>query len=168
MYETLRLALPGDMSQMPVFKPVMSPAGDVMFSEEPSAAYAHHCYMSYGDPGNNVVNQIAIYATPTNLEDYCTQAQMANFVQYRALVEGLSSRMWAQHTGFLIWKTQNPWFGLRGQMYDWLLEPNAALYGIRCATEPVHVQLCPRGGGQVQVVNASLVTVAVSVSHSQK
>jgi len=164
VYETLCRALPGDMSQMPVFKPVTAPGGTVMLSEEVSQAYAHHCYMSYGDPGNNVPDQIAVYGTPTTLEDYCTKAQLANFVQYRALVEGLSSRMWAQHTGFLIWKTQNPWFGFRGQMYDWLLEPNAALYGIRCATEPVHVQLCPREGGKVQVVNTTLQAVAVTVT----
>jgi hypothetical protein len=60
-----------------------------------------------------------------------------------------------QYTGFLIWKTQNPWLGLRGQMYDWLLEPTAALYGIRCATEAVHVQLCPRQGGVIQVCNTT-------------
>jgi hypothetical protein len=84
-------------------------------------------------------------------------------VQYRALVEGLSSRMWSAYTGFLIWKTQNPWLGLRGQMYDWTLEPSAALYGIRAATEPVHVQLCPRRGGEVQVVNTTLWSVTAKV-----
>ena len=84
-------------------------------------------------------------------------------LQYRALVEGLSSRMWSQYTGFLIWKTQNPWYGLRGQMYDWLLQPNAALFAIRCAAEPVHVQLCPRQGGVIQVLNSLGQTLAAKI-----
>ena len=84
-------------------------------------------------------------------------------LQYRALVEGLSSRMWSQYTGFLIWKTQNPWYGLRGQMYDWLLHPNAALFAIRCAAEPVHVQLCPRQGGVIQVLNSLGQTLAAKI-----
>ena len=98
-----------------------------------------------------------MYGAPSSLADFCCKAQLANYVQYRALVEGLSSRMWSQYTGFLIWKTQNPWLGLRGQMYDWLLRPTAALYAIQCATEAVHVQLCPRQGGVVQVVDCTLV-----------
>ncbi len=38
-------------------------------------------------------------------------------------------------------KTQNPWTGLRGLMYDWYLAQNGCYYGVRQATEPVHVQL---------------------------
>lgn len=72
--------------------------------------------------------------------------------------------MWSQYSGFLIWKTQNPWLGLRGQMYDWFLEPTAALYAIRSAAEPVHVQLCPRRGGVVQVVNTTGASLSASVA----
>ncbi|KAF2316902.1 hypothetical protein GH714_042243 [Hevea brasiliensis] len=68
-------------------------------------------------------------------------AQLANYIQYRALVEGYTSHMWGKHTGFLIWKTQNPWTGLRGQFYDHLLDQTAGFYGCRCAAEPIHVQL---------------------------
>jgi mannosylglycoprotein endo-beta-mannosidase len=49
--------------------------------------------------------------------------------------------MWTKYTGVLIWKTQNPWTGLRGQFYDHLHDQTAGFYGCRCAAEPVHVQL---------------------------
>lgn len=49
--------------------------------------------------------------------------------------------MWSKYTGVLIWKTQNPWTGLRGQFYDHLLDQTAGFYGCRSAAEPVHVQL---------------------------
>lgn len=49
--------------------------------------------------------------------------------------------MWSKYTGVLIWKTQNPWTGLRGQFYDHLLDQTAGFYGCRCAAEPIHVQL---------------------------
>ena len=69
------------------------------------------------------------------------QAQLANYIQYRALLEGWTSHMWSKYTGVLIWKTQNPWTGLRGQFYDHLLDQTAGFYGCRCAAEPIHVQL---------------------------
>ena len=49
--------------------------------------------------------------------------------------------MWSKYTGVLIWKTQNPWTGLRGQFYDHLHDQTAGFYGCRCAAEPIHVQL---------------------------
>lgn len=49
--------------------------------------------------------------------------------------------MWTKFTGVLIWKTQNPWTGLRGQFYDHLQDQTAGFYGCRCAAEPIHVQL---------------------------
>lgn len=49
--------------------------------------------------------------------------------------------MWNKYTGVLIWKTQNPWTGLRGQFYDHLHDQTAGFYGCRSAAEPIHVQL---------------------------
>lgn len=49
--------------------------------------------------------------------------------------------MWTKFTGVLIWKTQNPWTGLRGQFYDHLHDQTAGFYGCRSAAEPIHVQL---------------------------
>src|SRR5690606_24345986 len=43
--------------------------------------------------------------------------------------------------GVLVWKSQNPWPSLRGQLYDWYLEPTGGLFGAQRACEPVHIQL---------------------------
>lgn len=57
-------------------------------------AWEHHKFMEHGNPEKGVPNQIAVYGVPVTLDDYCMQAQMAAYVQYRALVEGYSSKMW--------------------------------------------------------------------------
>ncbi len=59
----------------------------------------------------------------------------------RALLEGWASGMWLRYSGMVIWKTQNPWAGLRGQLYDWLLAQTGGFYGARIACERIHVQL---------------------------
>ena len=76
-----------------------------------------------------------------NLHSYWIffQAQLVNYVQYKALLEGWTSRMWTKYTGVLIWKNQNPWTGLRGQFYDHLHDQTAGFYGVRSAAEPIHV-----------------------------
>lgn len=73
-------------------------------------------YMQYGKPDAGVPNQIAVYGVPATMAEYCEQAQLANFVQYRALVEGYRAKMWRLHTGFLLWKAQSPWAALLGQV----------------------------------------------------
>ena len=60
--------------------------------------------------------------------------------------------MWKWYTGFIIWKTQNPWTALRGQMYDYYLDPNACLYGLHKGSEPFHVMYNPVDG-MVMIVN---------------
>jgi mannosylglycoprotein endo-beta-mannosidase len=78
------------------------------------------------------INYICRFRVPTNEPQH---------VHYRAFVEGWTSLMWTKFTGVLIWKTQNPWIGPRGQFYDHLHDQTAGFYGCRCAAEPIHVQL---------------------------
>ncbi|KAJ6757185.1 MANNOSYLGLYCOPROTEIN ENDO-BETA-MANNOSIDASE [Salix koriyanagi] len=108
--------------------------------EVPNPIWEYHKYIPYSKAGK-VHNQILLYGTPTDLNDFCLKAQLVNYIQYRALLEGWTSRMWSKYTGVLIWKTQNPWTGLRGQFYDHLHDQTAGFYGCRSAAEPVHVQL---------------------------
>ena len=78
-----------------------------------------------------------------DIETYCKYAQVVNYDQYRSFMEGWASHMWDWYTGILIWKTQNPWTSLRGQMYDWSLDVNASLYGTRKGCEPLHAYYNP-------------------------
>ena len=61
----------------------------------------------------------------------------------RALLEAWAAQMWTQRTGVLLWKSQNPWTGLRGQLYDCLLGPTGGFYGAAVALRPLHALLDP-------------------------
>ncbi|GFP87725.1 mannosylglycoprotein endo-beta-mannosidase [Phtheirospermum japonicum] len=158
---TIRATMPQEGWQIPLFKKL--PSGYVQ--EVPNPIWNYHKYIPYSKPGL-VHDQILLYGTPENLDDFCLKAQLANYIQYRALLEGWTSRMWTKYTGVLIWKTQNPWTGLRGQFYDHLHAQTAGFYGCRCAAEPIHVQL-NLATYFIEVVNTTseeLSDVAIEVS----
>lgn len=96
-----------------------------------NASWNYHRDLGYG-------NHLERYGKVENIEDYCKYAQTVNYDQYRSFMEGRASHMWDWYTGILIWKTQNPWTSLRGQMYDWWLDVNACLYGTLKGCEPLH------------------------------
>ena len=101
-------------------------------------------------------NFIDAYGKPKDLKDFADKAQLVNYNQYRGLIEGHSAHMWDWYTGVIIWKTQNPWTALRGQMYDCYLDPNGGLYGLRHAGMPLHAIYNPVDG-MLMVVNNSFV-----------
>lgn len=133
---TIRATMPKEGWEIPSFNKL--PTGYV--EEVPNPFWEYHKYIPYSKP-SFVHDQILMYGTPNDLDDFCLKAQLVNYVQYRALLEGWTSHMWSKFTGVLIWKTQNPWTGLRGQFYDHLLDQTAGFYGCRSAAEPIHVQL---------------------------
>ncbi len=97
------------------------------------------------------------YGKAKDARDFAAKAQLVNYDQYRGLIEGFSSHMWSWYTGTIIWKTQNPWTAMRGQMYDYYLDPNACLYGLHSGSEPLHVLYNPVTG-MVSVVNNTFET----------
>ena len=98
--------------------------------------WRYHKDLGYGD-------HLERYGEVKDIETYCKYAQVVNYDQYRSFMEGWASHMWDWYTGILIWKTQNPWTSLRGQMYDWSLDINASLYGTRKGCEPLHAYYNP-------------------------
>ncbi len=98
------------------------------------------------------------YGNPKNLQQYCKVAQLVNYNQYRSMMESVVSGMWHDYTGLLIWKTQNPWTAMVGQMYDYYLDPNGCLYGVKEACKPIHVMLNPVNY-EVYVVNSTGATL---------
>ncbi|KAF8392455.1 hypothetical protein HHK36_022797 [Tetracentron sinense] len=158
---TIRATMPSEGWQIPLLKKL----SDGYIEEVPNPIWEYHKYIPYSKPGL-VHDQIELYGSPRDLEDFCEKAQLVNYIQYRALLEGWTSRMWNKYTGVLIWKTQNPWTGLRGQFYDHLHDQTAGFYGCRCAAEPIHVQL-NLATFFVEVVNTTsddLSNIAVEVS----
>ncbi|KAG2695537.1 hypothetical protein I3843_07G017500 [Carya illinoinensis] len=159
---TIRATMPPEGWKIPLFRKVSGG-----YTEEvPNPIWEYHKYIPYSKPEKSVPDQIQLYGTPEDLDDFCLKAQLANYIQYRALLEGWTSHMWSKFTGVLIWKTQNPWTGLRGQFYDHLLDQTAGFYGCRCAAEPVHVQL-NLATYFIEVVNTTseeLSNIAIEVS----
>lgn len=110
--------------------------------------WKYHKDLGYGD-------HLERYGEVTDIETYCKYAQVVNYDQYRSFMEGWASRLWDWYTGILIWKTQNPWTSLRGQMYDWSLDVNASLYGTRQGCAPLHAYYNPVSR-KVGVLNTTL------------
>jgi mannosylglycoprotein endo-beta-mannosidase len=100
-----------------------------------------HTYIPYANPQQGVPDQIASYGEPATIDDFALRAQIVNFVQYRAIFEGYTRNMWTIYSAVLVWKSQNPWTGLRGQFYDYYLDQTGGYFGARKACEPIHVQV---------------------------
>lgn len=136
-----------------------------MMTEEELAAFpvgqrVHNTWRYHKDLGYR--DHLERYGKVTDIDTYCKYAQVVNYDQYRSFMEGWASRMWEWYTGILIWKTQNPWTSLRGQMYDWYLDVNASLYGTRKGCEPLHPQY-NIVSKQVELVNTALGSHDVTV-----
>ncbi|MFI5194051.1 MAG: glycosyl hydrolase 2 galactose-binding domain-containing protein [Chitinophagales bacterium] len=123
-YESLERFLPAESLKAPQYKSKEDPV------------WAYHKYIGYD-------STVYAYGPVKDLRDFTRKAQLVNYDQYRALMEGYSSHMWEWYTGSIIWKTQNPWTAMRGQMYDYYLDVNACLYGLHNGSEPLHVMFDP-------------------------
>lgn len=124
-YESLERFMPKENLIAPVYNPKDG-------KETLDSVWNYHKYIGY----NEYINA---YGKPKDLRDFGKKAQLVNYDQYRSLMEGFSAHMWDWYTGVIIWKTQNPWTALRGQMYDYYLDPNACLYGLRNGSAPLHI-----------------------------
>ncbi|WP_205508994.1 glycoside hydrolase family 2 protein [Longitalea arenae] len=137
----------GDYASLQRFIPPRNMQFPQYASKQVDSVWEYHKYIGYNE-------HLDPYGAPKDIFDFTRKAQLVNYDQYRALAEGFSNRMWDWYTGFIIWKTQNPWTALRGQMYDYYLDPNACLFGLRAGSEPVHVMYNPTDG-MVTIVNNS-------------
>jgi hypothetical protein len=142
-YESLKRFIPAENMVVPEYD-----ASTGKTKTDP--VWDYHKYIGYD-------GSIDKYGKAKNVEDFATKAQMVNYDQYRALIEGFSSHMWDWYTGTIIWKTQNPWTAMRGQMYDYYLDPNACLYGLHNGSEPLHI-MYNQTNGMVMVANNTFKT----------
>jgi beta-galactosidase/beta-glucuronidase len=137
-YESLKRFIPEKNMVVPEYDPKTR-------KERIDSVWRYHTYIGYED-------YIDRYGKAKDVRDFAEKAQLVNYDQYRGLMEGFSSHMWDWYTGSIIWKTQNPWTAMRGQMYDYYLDPNACLYGLHSGSAPVHIMFNPTDS-TVKVVN---------------
>ena len=137
-YESLQRFIPEKNLIAPQYNPDTK-------SSVVDSVWDYHKYIAYD-------GYVDAYGKAKDAKDFATKAQLVNYDQYRALMEGFSAHMWSWYTGTIIWKTQNPWTAMRGQMYDYYLDPNAGLYGLHAGGEPLHIMFNPVTG-MVSIVN---------------
>ena len=131
-YESLKRFIPTEHLTPPVYD-------EDTHKTKTDEVWDYHKYIGYD-------TSIARYGKIKSAEDFAFKAQLVNYDQYRGLAEGFTSHMWDWYTGFIIWKTQNPWTAMRGQMYDYYLDPNASLYGLHNGSAPLHIMYNPVNG----------------------
>jgi hypothetical protein len=96
----------------------------------------------------------AQFGQATSLEEYERQAQMMNYVDYRAIFEGFNAHLWAPNTGRLLWMTQPSWPSMLWGILSSDYATQASYYGTKKACEPLHVQL-DLATNDVQLINTT-------------
>jgi hypothetical protein len=93
------------------------------------------------------------FGEPTSLEDFAFKAQMVNYEYHRAMFEGWANILGNGNSGgILMWMSISAWPSLVWQAYDYYFEVGGAYFGIRKATELLHLLWNP-ANDQVTVVN---------------
>ena len=81
------------------------------------------------------------FGAPTSLEDFERKAQMLNYVDHRAIFEGMNAHLWAPNSGRLLWMTQPAWPSTMWEILTSDYDTQASFYGTMKACEPLHIQL---------------------------
>jgi beta-mannosidase len=92
------------------------------------------------------------YGHIRNLADFARKGQLATYEAFRAMYEGRNAEMFQGTSGILTWMSHPAQPSFVWQLYHYDLEPNAALYAAKKASETVHAQLNEATGG-IEVVN---------------
>jgi hypothetical protein len=108
-----------------------------------SDAWAYHDWhqSGNGDVAPFMAEIQAEFGAPTGLEDFERKAQMLNYVDHRAIFEGMNANLWAPNSGRLLWMTQPAWPSTMWQILSSDYDTQASFYGVKKACEPLHVQL---------------------------
>jgi hypothetical protein len=78
---------------------------------------------------------------PSSLPDFDRKAQLLNYVSHRAVFEGFNAHLWNPNSGRMLWMTQPAWPSTEWQIFSHDYDTHAAFYGVKIASEPIHVQL---------------------------
>ena len=108
-----------------------------------SDAWAYHDWhqSGNGDMAGFMGQLQAEFGAPTSLEDFERKAQMLNYVDHRAIFEGMNAHLWAPNSGRMLWMTQPAWPSNTWQIFSSDYDTQASFYGVKKACEPLHVQL---------------------------
>ncbi len=104
------------------------------------------------------------YGRIANLADFVQKAQLMNYEAFRAMYEGRNAKLFHPYTGILTWMSNPAQPSFVWQLYHYDLEPNASLYAVQSAAEPVHIQM-NEADGTLQVINNLPEPVSGATAH---
>lgn len=133
------------------WKATMSPADQWPISD----AWAYH---DWHQTGNGAVRTYmdaleTRFGPGTSLEDFERKAQMVQYESYRAIFEGFNAGLWTVNSGRMLWMTQPAWPSSAWNIFSFDYDTQASFYGVKKASEPVHVQMNLPDGKVVFVNN---------------
>jgi Glycosyl hydrolase 2 galactose-binding domain-like/Exo-beta-D-glucosaminidase Ig-fold domain/Concanavalin A-like lectin/glucanases superfamily/Glycosyl hydrolases family 2/Glycosyl hydrolases family 2, TIM barrel domain len=96
----------------------------------------------------------AEFGAATSLSDFERKAQMLDYVDHRAIFEGMNAHLWSPNSGRLLWMTQPAWPSTMWQILSHDYDTQASFYGVKKACEPIHIQM-DLSNYQVAVVNTT-------------
>lgn len=89
-------------------------------------------------------NAIQQFGVPTNAEEMDLKGQLVGAAAYRSIWENWNYNKFGAGdrfaSGVLFWCHNSPARQVCSRMWDWSLEPDAALYAAQNALEPLHAQ----------------------------
>ncbi len=108
-----------------------------------SDAWAYHDWhqSGNGDVAPFTTELTTEFGAPTSLEDFERKAQMLNYVDHRAIFEGMNAHLWAPNSGRMLWMTQPAWPSTVWQIFSADYDTQASFYGVKSGSEPIHVQM---------------------------
>lgn len=106
-------------------------------------AWAYHDWHHTGNGGTTSFMGAlqSQFGAATSLPDFERKAQMLNYVNYRAIFEGMNAHLWSPNSGRLLWMTQPSWPSNMWEILSSDYDTQASYYGTMKACEPLHVQL---------------------------
>jgi Exo-beta-D-glucosaminidase Ig-fold domain/Glycosyl hydrolases family 2/F5/8 type C domain/Glycosyl hydrolases family 2, sugar binding domain len=127
----------------------MMPASDLWPQND---AWGEHDFTLNGAQNLGAYRQLIedSYGPAENAADWVELAQFENYNGYRAMFEAQSKN----RMGLLLWMSHPTWPDFVWQTYDYYLDPTAAYFGSKKASEPLHIQWNPLTDS-VEVVNYS-------------
>jgi Exo-beta-D-glucosaminidase Ig-fold domain/Glycosyl hydrolases family 2/Concanavalin A-like lectin/glucanases superfamily/Glycosyl hydrolases family 2, sugar binding domain/Glycosyl hydrolases family 2, TIM barrel domain len=117
-------------------------------------AYHDWHFQGNGDMHPFLAEMQTEFGAPTSLADFERKVQMMDYVDHRAIFEGMNAHLWAPNSGRLLWMTQPAWPSNMWEVLSSDYDTQSSYYGEKKALEPLHVQL-DLATDAVEVVNTT-------------
>ncbi|HEV2320606.1 MAG TPA: glycoside hydrolase family 2, partial [Verrucomicrobiae bacterium] len=115
--------------------------------------WAEHDFCSGAQEGNRYPGILTRrYGPISSLADFVRKSQLANYEAFRAMYEGRFAKLFEPVTGVITWMSDPAQPSFVWQLYSHDLEPNASLFAVREACQPIHIQM-NQNNWHVMVIN---------------